>query len=250
MKKLIPIPIPIAIIIVGVLIAGAVYLKSSPEDAGVSDSEQILTSREVGEKVINFINQNILQGQALASLITTGEEKELYTIKFEVQGNEINSYATRDGRLLFLEGIELTEKNGELSESADYTIGGFLVSNEEVCEENGKPIIYFFGSETCPYCTWEHPIMEEVAAKFGDNISFHNNMDSQDDREIFNKYSASGGIPTLVLGCKYYRVGAGTQAGEELEAEYLTALICKLTGNQPDNVCSQVQDLINQIKNQ
>jgi len=68
-------------------------------------------------------------------------------------------------------------------------------------------------------------------------------MDSDEDTDVFNKYS-TGGIPTLVLGCKYYRVGAGVQSGEEQETKDLTALICKLTGSQPADVCEEVHDLI------
>jgi len=71
-------------------------------------------------------------------------------------------------------------------------------------------------------------------------------MDSDEDMDVFSKYS-TGGIPTLVFGCKYYRVGAGTQSGEEQETKDLTALICKLTGSQPADVCEQVQDLIQEI---
>ena len=71
-------------------------------------------------------------------------------------------------------------------------------------------------------------------------------MDANADTDIFGKYS-TGGIPTLVFGCKYYRVGSGEGEGEELESKNLTAIICKLTGNQPSSICNLFQDLINQI---
>jgi len=71
-------------------------------------------------------------------------------------------------------------------------------------------------------------------------------MDSQADMDVFRKYS-TGGIPTLVLGCKYYRVGSGERAGEEMESKVLTALICKLTENKLVDICNEVQDLISQI---
>ncbi len=56
--------------------------------------------------------------------------------------------------------------------------------------------------------------------------------------EVFQKYS-TGGIPTLVLGCQYYRVGSGETAGEEQEIKDLTGLICKLTNNQPAEICQE-----------
>lgn len=131
------------------------------------------------------------------------------------------------------------------------TIGNFLVLGEDVCLEDDKLIIYFFGSQSCPHCSWEHPIFEEVVERFDGLVSFHNNMDQpQTDREIFQKYSQinQGGIPFMVLGCRYARVGSGERSGEEIEKENLTALICKLTDNQPDKVCQEVQDLVEQVE--
>lgn len=132
-----------------------------------------------------------------------------------------------------------------LEEQFPTTIGRFLVTKDEICQENGKPIVYFFGGSFCPHCKWEHPIVEKVAAKFVNEISFHNNMDKQEaDREIWNKYAQinQGGVPFLVLGCKYARVGSGEVAGEIEEEKNLTALICKLTGDQPEKICAEVKD--------
>lgn len=239
--------IPIVIILVALIIGGAViYVNNSKRESPGESGAEVLPSQEVAERTMNFINENILRGQVTASLVEISEENGLYKIKFAIEGQEIESYATTDGKLFFPEGIDLSEVQ-PAAVGTSYTIGNFSVSEDEVCKEGDKPIVYFFGSESCPYCEWEHPIIEGVAEKFGGQIAFHNNMDSQDDMDVFQKYS-TGGIPTLVLGCKYYRVGAGQQAGEEGEAENLTALICKLTDGQPAAVCSQVEDLINQVE--
>lgn len=130
------------------------------------------------------------------------------------------------------------------------TIGNFLVTKDEICLEEEKPVIYFFGSASCPHCSWEHPIFERVVNKFGDLVSFHNNMDKPADSEIFEKYIDinQGGIPFLVFGCKYARVGSGEILGEAEEEKILTALICKLTEGEPGKVCEAVSDLVEQIE--
>ena len=198
-----------------------------------------------------------------------------------------NSYISRDGKLIFPTGIEVEEfkkmveqqekeienqtenQTAAENQSAEKeevelevrTIGNFKVSEDEVCREGseegeegeegeGKPIIYFFGSEGCGYCKWEHPVFQNVTAKFEGFISLHDNMGNfSADREIFEKYNPGGGVPTLVLGCKYYRPGAGTSIGEEQEAKVLTALICNLTDGKPVEVCSdpEVEDLMSKI---
>ncbi|MCJ7827748.1 thioredoxin family protein, partial [Patescibacteria group bacterium] len=129
------------------------------------------------------------------------------------------------------------------------TVGNFTVLDQEVCLEEGLPAVYYFGSSGCPHCTWEHPVVTEVMAKFAGVIEFRDRMDSQDDMDVFTEYQEinNGSIPFLVLGCRYVRVGSGERSGEEAEVENLTALICKLTDNQPASVCSSVSDLVSTI---
>ncbi|MBM3250809.1 MAG: thioredoxin family protein [Candidatus Nealsonbacteria bacterium] len=223
-----------AIIIAGLIIAGAVIF-SNYQQCPEADQGPKISLKEAGERVVNFINDNILRGQATASLVQALEEKDFYKIKFEVEGQEVEWFLAKDGKLLFPEVIDLTEIQ-ELAKETERTIGDFSVSSDEICLEDGKPIVYFFGSETCPYCVWQHPVVKGVMAKFEGYISFHDNMDLNADMEIFQRYS-SGGVPTMVLGCKYYRVGSGQSAGEEQEVANLTELVCDLTNNQPVGVC-------------
>jgi len=237
--------IPIAIIIAGLLIAGAfVYVNQGKVSEKAPEG---LSPQQAAEKAINYINQNLLQGGATASLINVVEENGIYKFRLKIGQNEYDSYVTKNGKLLFIEGIDLEKARKKVEEpKGEPTIGDFLVSEDEICKEDGKPIVYFFGSKRCPHCAWEHPIVEKVAKNFQGYMSFHNNMDSQADMDVFRKYS-TGGIPTLVLGCKYYRVGSGERAGEEMESKILTALICKLTENKLVDICNEVQDLISQI---
>lgn len=245
-KKLLKNLIPLAIAVAGILIVGVVLFINQGRNNREPQSLSAQEIQQVAEKTVDFINENLLGRQITASLINAVEEYGLIKLKIEIEGNEIDSYVSKDGKIFFPEAINLEEIEPMAVEEGS-TIGNFSVSDDEVCEEEGKPIVYFFGSESCLHCSWEHPIIEGVAQKFGSDIVFHNNMDSNEDRDVFQKYS-TGGIPTLVLGCKYYRVGSGEIAGQEEETKNLTALICKLTDNKPADVCSQVQELINQIE--
>lgn len=132
----------------------------------------------------------------------------------------------------------------------ELTLGSFVKTGDELCRKDGRPSVYFFGSNSCPHCQWEHPVFEAVVEKFGDEVDFHNNMDDQtSDRDVWDRYASinRGGVPFMVLGCQYARVGSGSRMGEETESMNLTALICKLTDNQPASVCAEAEDLISQI---
>ncbi len=132
-------------------------------------------------------------------------------------------------------------------------LGNFDVYDEEVCKEDGKPIVYYFGRSSCPHCIWEHPVLEKAVKDFSDFISFHDDMDKLDnlgkDTEVYAKYSRIyGGVPLIVMGCKYAQVGSGEQWGEEEETKNLQAVLCKLTEGRPEAVCGQVSDYIDKIQ--
>lgn len=250
MNKITPKNLIIIAVIVGVLvIPGVLVYLTQGKSSGKS-----LTSQQAGEKVIKYINENFFQGKEQASLVSIDTENDFYKLKLTAQGQEVDAYLTLDGKSLFFQApINLdqkpttTQESATTTEEAASTIGNFSVSQDEICKEGDKPIVYFFGSSTCPHCIWEKPVVEDVVSKFKENIVSHINIDSNNDADILQKYDPEGYVPTLVLGCKYYRVGSGEQAGTEQESKDLTALICKITGSQPSEVCSPVQDLINQI---
>ncbi|MGC9031386.1 MAG: TlpA family protein disulfide reductase [Minisyncoccia bacterium] len=222
----------------------------------VKNKEKILLPQEAANKALSFINNNLLRGQIKAAI--DGEvktEKNLYKFVLNIQGQKFDVYITRDGELMFPQAFSLNSQNtqnnyqnsSQNNSKNKTTIGYFNISESEICKENNKPIIYFFGSNSCPHCQWEHPLIQEVAQEFKDYISFHDNMGAElKEEDVFSKYS-SGGVPTLVLGCKYYREGSGEQGTKEEEKDNLRALICKLTQNKPESVCNKVQNLISQI---
>jgi len=251
-------------LMIGIIIGIAVGAFGFPQAQSFSAANG-LTADKASEKAADFINNNLVQPGTEVTLGEVKEESGLYNVTTSYMGNQIPVYITKDGEILFLQGMgwiqieEFEERMAQQKEQEENltqeqeskqetTIGNFIVSSDEICLEDGTPVIYFFGADWCGGCKWEHPVITNVTSQFEGFISFHDNIDSTADEDIFAKYS-DGHIPTLVLGCKYYRVGAGANLGEEQETKVLTALICDLTGNKPIDVCTapEIVDLINKI---
>jgi thiol-disulfide isomerase/thioredoxin len=202
--------------------------------------------QKAAEKAIDYINKYLLTDGIKATLVKVENEKidALYKFTLSVNGQEFPSYVSSDGKSLFASDVvkidtvpESAKQPEMLEKEATDVDGGFKeIKDVDVCKENEKPIVYFFGSEGCPHCVWEHPIIKSVAEQFGNNIVFKDNVDNGEDEDVFYKYS-SGSIPTIVIGCKYYRGGAGEGYGEEVEKENLIKTICRATGNQPSSIC-------------
>lgn len=136
-------------------------------------------------------------------------------------------------------------------EKAVPSIGGFL-DIESASINNGKPIVYFFGTTWCPHCAWEKPIFEDIVAKFEGGIILKTIMidknPEESDMVTFTHYSPEGKIPVIIMGGKYYRIGAGESLGEDTERQVLTAFLCKITDNSiaecnSDEIASLVNDI-------
>ncbi len=256
-------------LMIGIIIGVAVGAFCFPQAQSPGFSAgSALTPEKAGVRAIDFItNYAVAPGVDVELInVTEVEGANLYKMAVNISSmrgtQTAESYMTKDGKLLFPSGIDIEEfeemveqqkeqeenQTQEQESKQETTIGNFIISGDEICIEDGKPIIYFFGADWCGGCKWEHPVIANVTAQFEGFISFHDNIDSTADEDIFAKYS-DGHIPTLVLGCKYYRVGAGISMGEEQETKVLTALICDLTDNKPIDVCTapEIVDLINKI---
>jgi len=134
------ISIPISIIIAGLIIAGA-FVYTNQEKTG-GGGEQALASQEAAQIAIDFINQNLLQEGTTASLLSVAEENGVYKIHLKVGEGEYDSYITRDGKIFFVEGIDLESS---------------LASGEEGTEATGEipkqdiPDVKLFVMSYCPY---------------------------------------------------------------------------------------------------
>ena len=216
----------------------------------LSQSTMFGSADKAAAKAVEYINKYLLTEGTTASLSSVDKEAigNLRKITLDVAGTKFASYVSIDGKYLFAQEpfnldndptAESSSSTGTVENTGAEIEGGFSEAKDtEICTENEKPIVYFFGSTTCPHCVWEKPILQSVINQFGDAVSYHENIDTDKDLEIFSKYS-NGSIPTLVIGCKYYRVGSGEAAGEASEKESLKKVICRVTGNQPASVCGQ-----------
>jgi thiol-disulfide isomerase/thioredoxin len=184
---------------------------------------------------MDYINQYILMGQSEASLVQIYDAPEgapYYTFQLNLAGATYDSVVTADGSKLFTNGGE--DLNAEKDEVGE---GNFMIRKDaEVITEDGKPVIYLFTSASCPHCTWEKPVMQEVVDQFGDAVIYKQVEDSTEGQDVYYEYG-TGGVPLVVLGGKYYREGAGEMLGEDTEKEVLTNYICELTGNIPESIC-------------
>ena len=151
MEKFSKVLIPLAIVIAGIFIAGAfVYINQEKVGGKVSG---LLSPQQAAEKAIDYINQNILQQGTTASLVNVTEENGVYKFRLKIGDKEYDSYVTKDGNLLFIEGINI-EKKPEASAEEPATC--------EDIKKSDKPLLEAFVVSQCPYGTQMQRILNEI----------------------------------------------------------------------------------------
>jgi hypothetical protein len=128
--------IPISIIIAALIISGTIfYLKKQTKVSGT------LPPQEAAKKAIDFINQNKEMfgiGGTEASLVSVVEENGVYKIKLKIGQNEYDSYVTKNGKVFFTYGIDLTQKISSQTEKKEP-------------EKRERPDVKLFVMSYCPY---------------------------------------------------------------------------------------------------
>ena len=79
--------IPLAILVSAIIIGGVLIYTNPSFLKG--KKENVLTSQEVGEKAVNYLNENFLKDQATAVLINVAEENGMYKLTIAIEGQEV-----------------------------------------------------------------------------------------------------------------------------------------------------------------
>lgn len=125
-----------------------------------------LSKEEAGVKATSFINKNLLQGQAVAKLVSVNEEENLYNLKLRISGQEVDSYVTKDGKVFFPQGMKIDEASA---------LTGAATQQQETAQEvvkTDKPKVELFVMSHCPYGTQAEKGILPVANLLGDKIDF------------------------------------------------------------------------------
>jgi thiol-disulfide isomerase/thioredoxin len=130
------------------------------------------------------------------------------------------------------------DNNGDTGTPGSNTreIRTFRSVENEMCEEDGKPLILLISTTWCPHCTWIKSTYDETVKKYvseGKIAAYHWELDTGDNTlteetgesvpelhySIYQAFNPQGTIPTYVFGCKYFRVGNGFESQGDLNAE-------------------------------
>lgn len=136
----------IGIIITGVLIfAHSNHGFSFPTIFGTSDSQ-------IGKKVIDYINQNKLSSTP-ASFVSVSEVSGLVKVKIKIGTATFDSYATKDGKLLFPQAFDMSAKTASATNQNANNTNSNQNSAQAAAsvQKTDKPALEAYVVSSCPY---------------------------------------------------------------------------------------------------
>lgn len=127
-----------------------------------------LGAKSAQAKVQKFINEQLLPaGQGTANVKVAGSSGGVYKLQIEYNGQTIDSYMSKDGKLFFPQAYEI-----KASTSTDQgAVKGDSATATEV-SKNDKPKVELFIMSYCPYGTQIEKGILPVVKALGNKIDF------------------------------------------------------------------------------
>ncbi|MCK5332679.1 hypothetical protein KAJ41_02335 [Candidatus Parcubacteria bacterium] len=134
------------------------------------NKEKRLDSERITNKVESFINNNLLNGGNPVTVKEKAtEEHGLYKVVIDVgDGKDLNSYITKDEKILLFQGIDIEKTEKEKAEGANET----PTSETKDLPKNEKPKVELFVMSHCPFGTQIEKGILPVVKTLGDKIDF------------------------------------------------------------------------------
>jgi hypothetical protein len=135
----------LAIVVVGALM-------SSNSSSGFSLGNLFGPSNDqVAKKTIDYINSSGLS-QNPASLVSVSEESGLVKLKIKIGSNEFDSYVTKDGKFLFPQAFDMTQKQNSGNQNANtQPTEEQKKQAAEAIKKSDKPLVEAFVVARCPF---------------------------------------------------------------------------------------------------
>ena len=133
-----------------IVVAGLIFAKTNqgfsfPSLLGGKSNDQI------GKDVVGYINDNGLSPNAPASFVSASEASGLVKIKIKIGTNSFDSYATKDGKLLFPQAFDMSVKKATAAANPSANNANTPAPNNTAVQKTDKPALEAYVVSSCPF---------------------------------------------------------------------------------------------------
>ncbi len=121
-------------------------------------------ANSVGQKTVNFINNNLLPPGIEAKFLNSASGNGVYKVSIEIQGQTNDIYVSGDGKLLFPTAIDMSQTMQQPTQPQQ--------QNEPFDAPDAEtPTVRLFVMSFCPYGQQAENAMVDVVKLFGDKVA-------------------------------------------------------------------------------
>ncbi len=150
----------------------------------IKGSSSQMSPEQIKTSIETFINENLMQAGMKAEIKNVALENGLYkmTVSLGAGQQEIESYATKDGKIFFPESINIEEIKKKIQDMKDQQQAAAQKANMEV-PKNDKPTVDLYVMAFCPFGNKAEDTMKSVydLLKNKVNFNFHYIVNSNGD---------------------------------------------------------------------
>jgi hypothetical protein len=109
----------LAVAVLAILVTGALLVTGAKGGSSVLSFLNVggMSTDQVAKKSIDYLNSSVLQQGQTAQLVSATEESGVVHLKISIGGTNYDSYATKDGKLLFPEAFTVGAPSGSANSS-------------------------------------------------------------------------------------------------------------------------------------
>ncbi len=132
-----------------------------------------MNPEEIKASIETFINENLMQGGVKAEIKNVVSENGLYkmTVNLSV-GQEIESYATKDGKIFFPEAMNVEEIKKKIQEMKEQQQKAAQKANAEI-PKNDKPTVDLYIMSFCPFGNKAEDTLKSVYTLLKNKVNFN-----------------------------------------------------------------------------
>ena len=157
------------LVLVLVILGGYLYRQETIKVGNVALTleSNVISEEEATTLVKEYINTDLLQGQATAEISNLELKNGVYTFKVKIDTQEVDSYVTKDGKLLFPTGMEITT----VAKDTDVEASAAVPNASAEITKSDNPEVLLFTMSFCPYGNQAEDGMKPVVELLGDAVN-------------------------------------------------------------------------------
>ena len=156
-KREVPILGKMALAIIVITFAALIIILVLLATTSANGQNPAVSPNDCSNRVLQYVNQNLVQTGTSATLITTSEDHGLYGIKIQYQSQQMTLYATRDCNLLFTNTYDMNNPNRIANTG----------KTPEPPVKSERPGVDLYVMAFCPYGTQAETVMRPVMDLLG-----------------------------------------------------------------------------------